>query len=104
MSLPQLDPAQRRDALAKAQQARRVRAELKQMVKAGEVTLLDVLDRARDAEPLAKMRVLELLESLPNYGKAKARRLMEDLGIAESRRLRGLGERQREALLRAIAR
>ena len=40
------------------------------------------------------------LESLPGVGKVKARRTMEDIGIAESRRLRGLGDQQREKLLR----
>ncbi len=102
MPLPELDPEQRRAALAKAAQARRVRAELKQMLKSGEVTLREVLDRAETAEPLAKMKVTEVLESMPSYGKVKARRLMEHLNIASSRRLRGLGSRQREALLQAF--
>ncbi len=99
MSLPQLDPEERRAALAKATQARRIRAELKQMLKAGEVTLGDVLSRADDAEPLAKMRVVEVLEAMPAHGPVKARRVMEELDIAPSRRLRGLGSRQRTALL-----
>ena len=99
MSLPELDPEQRAAALAKATEARRIRAELKQMLKAGEVSLGEVLDRADTAEPLAKMRVADVLESMPAFGPVKARRLMEELEIAPSRRLRGLGPRQREALL-----
>ena len=99
MSLPDLDPAQRRAALAKASNARRVRAELKQMLKAGEVSLDDVLARAQTAEPLAKMRVLEVIEAMPAHGPVKARRVMDDLAISPSRRLRGLGSRQRAALL-----
>lgn len=102
MPLPELDPEQRRAALEKAAQARRVRAELKQMLKAGEVGLRDVLDRAETAEPLAKMRVSEVIEAMPSYGKIKTRRLMEKLDIAQSRRLRGLGPKQREALLAAF--
>lgn len=99
MPLPQLDPEQRRQALEKAKQARRIRAELKQMLKAGEVTLGEVIDRAETAEPLAKMRVSEVLEAMPGYGKIRAGSLMEDLSIAPSRRIQGLGPRQREALL-----
>ena len=43
------------------------------------------------------------LTSLPGLGKVKAARLMERLGIAESRRLRGLGAKQKEALLAALS-
>lgn len=99
MPLPELDPEQRAAALAKAAEARRIRAELKQMLKAGEVSLREVLDRSSSAEPLAKMKVADVLEAMPAFGPVKARRLMEELEIAPSRRLRGLGPRQREALL-----
>lgn len=99
MPLPKLDAEQRRAALEKAAEARRVRAELKQLLKSGEVTLTEVLDRAQTSEPLAKMKVSEALESMPGYGPITARRLMEQLDIAASRRLRGLGPRQRAALL-----
>jgi hypothetical protein len=99
MPLPELDPEQRRAALVKAAEARRIRAELKQMLKAGEVTLAQVLDRAESADALAKMKVSDVIEAMPAYGPVKARRLMEELDIAQTRRLRGLGPRQREALL-----
>lgn len=99
MSLPELDPEQRRENLEKAAEARRIRAELKQMLKAGEVSLREVIDRSETAEPLAKMKVAEVIESMPAYGKIKARRLMEELDIAPSRRLRGLGKNQRAALI-----
>lgn len=102
MALPDLDPDQRRDALAKAAEARRIRAELKQMLKAGEVTLRDVLDRSGSADALAKMRVSDVIEAMPAFGPVKARDLMERLDIAPSRRLRGLGPRQRERLLAAF--
>jgi hypothetical protein len=99
MPLPELDDDQRRAALEKAAEARRIRAELKQMLKAGEVSLGEVLDRAESADALAKMKVSDVLEAMPAYGPVKARRLMEDLDIAPTRRLRGLGPRQRAALL-----
>ncbi len=99
MAVPELDPEARTAALAKAAEARRIRAELKQMLKAGEVSLRQLLDQANDSDALAKMRVIEVLTAMPAYGPVKARRLMEELDIAPSRRLRGLGPRQREALL-----
>ncbi len=102
MSLPDLDPEQRRAALAKAADARRERAEVKQQLKAGATTLGAVLDAAAGSEALAKMRVSEVLESLPAVGPIKAERIMEELRIARSRRVRGLGPRQRQALLDAF--
>src|SRR6056297_242888 len=104
MALPELDPEQRRAALEKAAQARAIRAELKQMLKAGEVSIGEVLEQSDRADALAKMRVNAVLEAMPAFGPVKARRLMEELDIAPSRRLRGLGPRQREALIAAFER
>lgn len=96
---PELDPEQRRAALEKAAEVRRIRADVKQMLKSGEVTLPELLDRAEGADALARMRVHEVIESMPNFGKVKARKLMDQLDIARSRRIQGLGHRQRAALL-----
>lgn len=99
MPLPDLGPDERRAALRKAAEARRIRSELKQMLKCGEVTISEVLERATTADALAKMRVCEVIEAMPAYGPVRARQLMERLGIAPTRRLRGLGSRQRAALV-----
>lgn len=104
MSLPDLDPEQRRAALEKAADARRERARVKQQLKAGDTSLTAVLDAVEESEALAKMRVSEVLEAMPAFGPIKAERLMDDLRIARSRRLRGLGPRQRSALLDVFAR
>ncbi len=104
MALPELDPETRAAALEKAAEARRVRAELKQMLKSGEIGLREVLDQVGEADALAKMRVIDVIGAMPAYGPVKARRLMEDLDIAPSRRLRGLGPRQRQALLATFER
>ena len=48
------------------------------------------------------MKVSTLLESLPGYGKAKAAKIMEELEISESRRVQGLGARQREQLMERL--
>lgn len=104
MALPELDPETRAAALEKAAEARRVRAELKQLLKSGEIGLREVLDQVGEADALAKMRVIDVIGAMPAYGPVKARRLMEDLDIAPSRRLRGLGPRQRQALLATFER
>jgi outer membrane protein TolC len=98
MPLPDLTPEQRREALAKAAEARKKRAEIKGQLKNERLTLRDVLNRADD-NILGKMKVSSVLESLPGVGKVRARKLMERLDISASRRVRGLGSKQKEALL-----
>ena len=100
---PALTPEQRQAALDKAAAARRQRAELKEKLKMGSVSLREVIDQAERDEVIGKLKVVTVLESLPGLGKVKARRLMEELEISESRRLRGLGNKQREALLQRFS-
>ncbi len=100
-SPPSLTPEQRTAALEKAGAARRQRAELKERLKLGTVSLPELLELADTDEVVGKTKVLAALESLPGLGKVKARRLMEDAGVSETRRLRGLGSQQRAALLAA---
>ncbi len=83
---------------------RRERAELKDHLKSGRVSLKDLLTQAETSDTVGKMKVLAALEALPGTGKVKARRLMEQVGISETRRLQGLGAKQREALLEAAER
>ena len=99
VALPQLTEEQRAAALEKAAAARRVRAELKDRLKRGGTNLREVLNQSDSNEVLGKMKVSALLEALPGVGKVRAQQIMERLEIAPSRRLRGLGERQRKALL-----
>lgn len=99
MALPQLTDEQRKAALAKAAAARKSRAELKERLKRGGTTLKQVLIDAESNEALAKLKVSALLEALPGVGKVRAAALMDQFDIAASRRLRGLGDRQRKALL-----
>jgi hypothetical protein len=98
MPLPTLTEEQRKEALAKAAEARRKRAELKGQLKAERVTLRDVLSKQGD-EVIGKMKVSSVLESLPGVGKVRARRIMERLDISATRRVRGLGAKQKDALL-----
>jgi hypothetical protein len=95
---PSLSPEQRRAALEKAAAARRLRAELKEKLKMGSMTLRELLAQAERDEAIGKMKVVAVLESLPGLGKVKARRLMEEIGISEARRIQGLGDNQRKKL------
>ena len=98
MALPELTPEQRAQALAKAAEARKKRAELKGELKSGKRTLSDVLKKSDD-DTVGKMKVSNVLESLPGVGKVRAQKIMEELDISTSRRVRGLGAKQREQLL-----
>lgn len=99
---PALTAEQRQAALEKAAKVRRERAEVKERLKMGSLSLAELLDRVGD-DAVGKMKVVSVLESLPGLGKVKARRLMASVGIAESRRLQGLGVKQRAELLEQIA-
>lgn len=102
MPLPVLTEEQRKQALEKAAEARRKRAELKGQLKSGKLTLTDVLSREGD-DTVGKMKVSTVLESLPGVGKVRARKIMERLDISASRRVRGLGAKQRDSLLGEFA-
>jgi hypothetical protein len=102
MPLPVLTEEQRREALAKAAEARRKRADLKGKLKTGQLSLRDLLDRRQD-DIIAKMKVSSVLESLPGVGKVRARKMMERLDISATRRVRGLGAKQKQALLGELA-
>jgi DNA uptake protein ComE-like DNA-binding protein len=97
---PQLTPEQRAAALAKAAEARAARAEIKQRLKMGSISLADALGSS-DSN-IGKLKVVSLLESLPGVGKIKARRIMEEIGIADNRRVQGLGAQQRQSLLHEL--
>ena len=101
MALPQRTDEQRKEALEKAAAARHARAELREKIKTGQVTLEEVLDS--DDPIAARLKVSALIESLPGYGKAKAAKIMAELGISSTRRVKGLGARQREQLIEALS-
>ncbi|MEA3077384.1 MAG: hypothetical protein QOF60_2292 [Actinomycetota bacterium] len=99
---PALTPEQRAAALQKAAAARRQRAELKDKLKMGSLTLRELLDQAERDEVVSKMKVVAVLESLPGVGKVKARRIMDEVGISETRRVQGLGDKQRKTLFEKL--
>jgi len=97
---PKLTTEQRVVALAKSTAARQVRAAVKARVKSGDLTLSAVFDLAESDESIAKMRIIELLESFTGVGKIRGLALLEKLNISLTRRIQGVGSAQREKLLR----
>jgi guanylate kinase len=95
---PQLTAEQRVAALAKASASRKRRAEVKNQIKNGELSIDDVLSLALTDEAIGKMRVKELLESLAGVGKIRVISLMERLNISPTRRIQGLGRHQLKEL------
>ena len=100
---PQLTPEERARALAKAKQSRQVRAAIKARVKSGELSIVDVIEISHGDEAIAKMRVLELVESMSGVGKIRAKSILERLEISLTRRIQGLGRHQIESLEREFA-
>lgn len=103
MALPPLTPEQRAAALEKAAAARKARAALKVRLKASGATLESVLVDGDSDEVIGKMKVVAVLEAMPGVGKVRAQRIMERLEISPSRRVRGLGVKQREALVKEFS-
>jgi transposase len=95
-----LTPEQRAAALEKAAVARRERAAVKNRLKYAQGSLKDVIVDGKENEVVGKMKVSALLESMPGVGRVRARQIMEEVGISESRRVRGLGVNQISALER----
>ncbi len=99
MALPPLTPEQRAAALEKAAVARRERAAVKNRLKYSQGSLPEVIATGRDNDVIGKMKVSALLESMPGIGRVRARQIMDEVGISESRRVRGLGSNQAAALI-----
>lgn len=93
-----MTPEKRAAAVVAGARARAVRAQVCAELKSGELPLVDALDRAADDATIARLKVTVLLQSLPGIGEVKAAAILERLGIAPTRRLRGLGPKQLEAL------
>ncbi|CAN5419228.1 integration host factor [soil metagenome] len=102
MGLPSLSPEERQAALRKAALARRVRADLKDRLRKRLISIEEVLAQAKTDETIAKLKVIDLLQSLPGIGEVRAKSMMAEIGIAPSRRLRGLGTNQTAGLIHQL--
>ena len=104
MALPPLTPEQRAAALEKAAAARRARAEVKNRLKYSQGSLAEVIKEGQENEIIGKMKVSALLEALPGVGKVRAGQIMKEIGISETRRVRGLGSNQIASLVDRFSR
>jgi guanylate kinase len=95
---PKLTPEQRVAALDAAKQARRSRSDIKEQVRSGQLKLLQVIELAATNQAISKMRVSELLESIPGFGKVRVAAILDRLGISGTRRIQGLGVLQLQKL------
>jgi ribosomal protein L9 len=100
--LPELTAEQRKAALEKAARIRKARADVKKKLKLGELKVGDILSRPSD-EIYGKMTVKSVIESVPGVGKLRAAKIMEEIGISTSRRIKGLGPKQVQALKERFA-
>lgn len=98
--MPRIDPpdVDRVAASRAAVAARRARAEIKRAVADQERSPLTVVDTAwTDADSVeAGLRVRELMWSIPGLGPVRSSKIMAQLGISESKKVGGLGVRQRK--------
>lgn len=104
VSVPERTAEQRSAALDRALAARRDRAQLRADLKAGTVDGRALIADAAHDDRWRQVRVRWLLESLPGIGPARAERLLDVCSIAPTRRLGGVSERQRQALLAELDR
>jgi len=93
---PKLSLDERHAANQAAVAARRARADAKAALRAGEVSIFDLINSVHPA--IRKMRVRELLEAVPGVGKLRAEAIMERALISPTRRIAGLGSNQLSAL------
>lgn len=99
MPIPRLSEEQRQQARDAATQARRRRAEVKQSLRSGDLSIAAVLELADSDEIVAHTKVIDVLKSQPRVGEVRATKVMERLKIAPNRRLRGLGRHQADGLI-----
>lgn len=93
---PALTPEDRARAGAAAVRARQIRADLKNRLRKGEITYLQVI--YSENEEVLRMRVIDLLKSIPMIGDTRAKSIMERVGISPKRRIAGLGKIQLQKL------
>jgi len=93
---PRLSTRARRRAGEKAVLARQDRAKVKEQVASGELFFFDLFKDERKS--IARMKLMDLLQSVPGIGQARAQLIFERTSISPSRRIGGVGHRQIELL------
>lgn len=100
MPVPTLTQEQRIAALKKAKEARQKRVEASKMLASGELSIEALLNT--EDESLKRMTIEKVLRSFEGIGKAKVSSIMDSLDIASNRRVGGLGNRQKEVLIKYV--
>jgi len=98
---PSLSTEDRERALQLARESRKRRADFKSKVRSGQLRWFQALDSQDEA--IMKMRVKELLESIPKFGEIRVINILDRIGISHARRIQGLGARQKIELRRELA-
>jgi guanylate kinase len=96
MQPPKISNRLRRKAGEKAVAARRERATIKALVASGELFFFDLFKDERKS--IARMKLIDLLQSVPGIGKVRAELILDRTKISPSRRIGGVGHRQLELL------
>ena len=99
MAIPKLTEEELQAARRAATEARRTRADFKQRVRQGTLTIGDALERASKDEVLAHIKVVDLLKTQRRIGQVRAEEIMAKLSIAPTRRIRGLGKHQIDGIV-----
>lgn len=97
---PILSLEQRRQALVKAAESRKVRATFKSEIRSGDKHWKEAFTSSDEA--IRKMRVKELFLAIPGFGQVRVNTLMERAGISATRRIQGVGRSQYENLLKLL--
>lgn len=86
-------------ALEKAREARAARSEMLKALRAGEITVGNIVSEEYKDNPVAqKVFVSTVLYAVPGLGKTRARGILEEMGLHERRRISSLGAHQRARL------
>lgn len=99
---PERSLDQRMEALRRANEIRSRRAQLKRDLKAGEISIVDVI--ADPPEFVLTAKVFDMLMAVPKYGKVKATRFLNTCRISQGKTIGGLSDRQRTELLEVLHR
>src|SRR5918912_633182 len=99
---PERSLMQRMDALQRANEIRTRRAQLKRDLKAGKISIHQLL--SQPPEYLETAKVFDMLLAVPKYGRVKANKVLTQCRISPSKTIGGLSERQRAELVSMLRR
>ncbi len=101
-AVPERSHKQRLNALARANEIRTSRAQLKRDLKAGKTKIETLLTDPPDWVLSAK--VFDMILAVPKYGRVKANRILNQCRISPSKTIGGLSARQRDELVHMLRR